>query len=231
MVCSPGAGLSVARSSTSSAVGAFSATSGVLAPVKPAPSARSLSVVPENSPRQVSASGMVSFSPSLASQTLFSRGAMVMGAPSASVTEMGTSASKRGLGISPVASRTGQAIEASCTGRVTVAPLICARPKIFATPAERGAFSDAVMSSLPCDWPAGIFSAAAVTPAGKFSMPSSMSPAKPSRRMTTTSKAIVPPGRNAMGLDCALRSPLRSSKWMAHAARAKSGAAGRMTSR
>ena len=50
--------------------------------------------------RQVTFNGILSASPWVASQTLFSMGAMVTGAPSEPPVETGKSAIRRGLGIS-----------------------------------------------------------------------------------------------------------------------------------
>src|SRR3954452_11768501 len=91
---------------------------------KPGPIGLSLIEVPANSLLQVTFSGIERVSPSFASQTLASDGATVTGAPSARLTDTGTSASRRGLGISWLASFTGQTIEARRHGRVTVVPLI-----------------------------------------------------------------------------------------------------------
>ena len=129
------------------------------------------------------------------------------GAPSDRLTDTGTSATRRGFGISWLASFTGQTIEARRPGRVTVFPSIWARPKIFALPSERGAFSSALISNVPTDLPAGIFKPQADTPSGRSDIPSSISPSNPSRRTTTTSSAIVAPAQSAIGLESALRSP------------------------
>ena len=83
-------------------------------------------------------------------------------------------------------------------GRSTVAPLTCARPNNFAKPSERGAFSSAVTMSFPCAWPAGILMPAADTPVGRSVMPNSISPSKPSRRTTATSKDSGPPSRTGV---------------------------------
>ena len=55
-----------------------------------------------------------------------------------------------------------------------------ARPTSFAKPSERGAFSSAVMSNFPCDWPAGILMPAAVTPRART---------PPSGRRSSTGRA------------------------------------------
>ena len=169
--------------------------------------------------------GIFKVSPALASQTLFSLAAMVMAAFSESVTDTGTSATSRDFGNSLGAYSTGHSMEARRHGRVTVVPLMLARPNIFAIENAGLAFASALMNIMPCTLPAGIFKPLAVTPGGKPSMPSSMSPSKPSRLTTTTSNAIVTPARKATGLEMVPKSFWRTDMCAAQAASLKSCAA------
>ena len=215
----------MASSSTTSVWAVFAGTSNGLMPAKSSPSGLSLIEPPEKSPRHTRFSGMVSFSPSVASQTRSSAGRMLRGVSSSPPTETGVSAKRRGVGVSWLASLTGQTIEAVGHSRTNSAPFTLARPRILPSAMPRGASSSAVIRTVPTFFPAGIRRPLARTPGGSPSMLSVISPSNPSLRTAATSSAMVAPLRSAIGFETAFRSPLRNSMCRAHAASAKSGSA------
>ena len=106
-----------------------------------------------------------------------------------------------------------------------------ALPKICAIDHAGVAVSSAVMKSMPSCLSAGIVIPAARTPGGRPSMDSSISPSNPSRRTATTSSAIVPPARRAIGFENVPKSFCRICTCAGQATRAKSGVPLRTRSR